>query len=62
MGSVQSDGSSRWLPVHCVVKLLVDALVFLNAVWRQRERVTAEVCRVYQDRVYVVAAVWRTFK
>ena len=62
MGSVQWDGSSRWLPVHCVVKLLVDALVFLNAVWRQRERVTAEVCRVYQDRVYVVAAVWRTFK
>ena len=62
MGSVQWDGSSRWPPVHCVVKLLVDALVSLNAVWWQRERVTAEVCRVYQDRVYVMAAVWRTFK
>jgi hypothetical protein len=62
MGTVEWDGSGRWLPVHRVIKLLVDALVYLNAVWRQRTRVTPEVCRVYQDRVVVVAGVWRTLK
>ena len=62
MGTVQWDGTDRWLPVHRVVKLLLDALVYMNRVWRQRCRVSPEVCQVYADRVAVVGGVWRTLK
>ena len=62
MGQLRWRGTGRWIPVHRVVRLLVGALVYLHAVWRQRERASVEVCHQYEEHVYQLAGAWETFR